>query len=252
MNVDIISVLPDMFAALQHGVLGRAIKNGLVTITLWDPRDFSDDKHRTIDDKPYGGGPGMVMMVKPLRRVIETIQSQRDKPNWVIYLTPQGRVLKQPVVKELHEKLATHNLVLLCGRYEGIDERVITTLVDEECSIGDYVLSGGELAAMVMIDAVARFIPGVLGDSDSMAEESFNRGLLEYPHYTRPEIENGIAVPEILLSGDHQAIARWRHQMALQRTWQKRPDLLQTATLSKEELAILAELKDSEIGDEDE
>ena len=140
----------------------------------------------------------------------------------------------------------------MCGRYEGIDERVITTLVDEECSIGDYVLSGGELAAMVMIDAVARFIPGVLGDSDSMAEESFNRDLLEYPHYTRPEIENGIAVPEILLSGDHQAIARWRHQMALQRTWQKRPDLLQTATLSKEELGILAELKDSEIGDEDE
>lgn len=242
MNIDIISVLPDMFSALHHGVLGRALKNGLLRVTCWDVRDHADNKHGTIDDKPYGGGPGMVMMAKPLRKAIEHIQAQRDKPNWVVYLSPQGTVLKQPGVARLKEKLSTHNLVLLCGRYEGIDERLIMSMVDEECSIGDYVLSGGEFAAMVVIDAMARLLPGVLGDNTSADDDSFSRGLLEYPQYTRPEEDEGLRVPEVLLSGDHQAIARWRSRMALEQTLRKRPDLLESAQLSAEEKEILTEL----------
>lgn len=232
-----------MFAALQYGVLGRAIKNSLLHITCWDVRDYTEDKHRTVDDKPYGGGPGMVMMAKPLRKAIFAIQAQRDKPLWVVYLSPQGTVLKQPGVVRLTEKLKTHSLVLLCGRYEGIDERLIESLVDEECSLGDYVLSGGEFAAMVVIDAMARLLPGVLGDDTSAIEDSFSRGLLEYPQYTRPENDEGAKVPEVLLSGDHQAIARWRSRMAVQRTLLRRPDLLESAQLSAEEEKILAELK---------
>ncbi len=237
-NIDVISVLPEMFKSLHFGVLGRALKNDLLRLTCWDARDYSVDKHRTVDDKPYGGGPGMVMMAKPLRKAIQHIQTQRDKPNWVVYLSPQGALLKQPGVVRLKEKLSTHNLVLLCGRYEGIDERLIESLVDEECSIGDYVLSGGEFAAMVLIDAMARLLPGVLGDETSAVDESFSRGLLEYPQYTRPENDEGARVPEVLLSGDHQAIARWRSRMALQRTLAKRPDLLGTAQLSAEEKKI--------------
>lgn len=251
MNIDIISVLPEMFSALHYGVLGRALKNGLLQVRCWDVRDYADNKHRTIDDKPYGGGPGMVMMAKPLREAIRHIQAQRDKPNWVVYLSPQGTLLKQPGVVRLKEKLSTHNLVLLCGRYEGIDERLIMSMVDEECSIGDYVLSGGEFAAMVVIDAVARLLPGVLGDSTSAETDSFssaNKGLLEYPQYTRPEEDEGMRVPEVLLSGNHEAILRWRSRMALERTLKKRPDLLNSAQLSAEEKEILAELT----GDENE
>jgi tRNA (guanine37-N1)-methyltransferase len=248
-NIDIISVIPGMFEALQYGVLGRAVKNGLLHITCWDVRDYTEDKHRTVDDKPYGGGPGMVMMAKPLRKAILHIQAERDKPLWVVYLSPQGTLLKQPGVVRLKEKLTTHNLVLLCGRYEGIDERLIESLVDEECSIGDYVLSGGEFAAMAVIDAMVRLLPGALGDNTSADEDSFSRGLLEYPQYTRPENDEGARVPEVLLSGDHQAIARWRSRMALQRTLAKRPDLLESAQLSAEEKKILAELRDVTRGD---
>ena len=243
-SIDIISVIPEMFEALHYGVLGRAVKNGLLHITCWDVRGYSEDKHRTVDDKPYGGGPGMVMMAKPLRKAILHIQAKRDKPLWVIYLSPQGALLKQPGVARLKEKLTTHNLVLLCGRYEGIDERLIESLVDEECSIGDYVLSGGEFAAMVVIDAMVRLLPGALGDNSSADEDSFSRGLLEYPQYTRPENDEGARVPEVLLSGDHQAIARWRSRMALQRTLEKRPDLLESVQLSTEEKKILAELRE--------
>ncbi len=241
-SIDIVSVIPEMFKALQYGVLGRAVKNGLLHITCWDVRDYSEDKHRTVDDKPYGGGPGMVMMAKPLRKAILHIQAERDKPLWVVYLSPQGTLLTQPGVVRLKEKLTTHNLVLLCGRYEGIDERLIESLVDEECSIGDYVLSGGEFAAMAVIDAMVRLLPGALGDNTSADEDSFSRGLLEYPQYTRPENDEGARVPEVLLSGDHQAIARWRSRMALQRTLAKRPDLLESAQLSAEEKKMLAEL----------
>lgn len=244
MNIDVISVIPEMFNALHYGVLGRAIKKGLVQVTCWDVRDYSEDKHRTIDDKPYGGGPGMVMMAKPLRLAIRDIQAKRDKPLWVVYLSPQGALLKQPGVMRLKETLDTYNLVLLCGRYEGIDERLIESLVDEECSIGDYVLSGGEFAAMVVIDAIARLLPGVLGDETSASEDSFSRGLLEYPQYTRPENDEGAKVPEVLLSGDHQAIARWRHRMALERTLAKRPDLLESAHLSAEEKKLLGDIGD--------
>ncbi len=243
MNIDIISVLPQIFSALHHGVLGRALKKEILQVHCWDVRNCADNKRRSIDDKPYGGGPGMVMMAKPLRETIHRIQAERTKPNWVVYLSPQGTVLKQAGVVRLKEKLDTHNLVLLCGRYEGIDERVIAQMVDEECSIGDYILSGGEFAAMVLIDAIARLLPGVLGDSTSAEDDSFSRGLLEYPHYTRPEEdENGLRVPEVLLSGDHQAIARWRRRMAIVRTLEKRPDLLNDAQLSAEEKAILREL----------
>ncbi len=241
-QINIISVLPKMFAALNYGVLGRALEANLLTISCWDPRGHTANKHRNIDDKPYGGGPGMVMMVEPLRKTLQQIQKQAKKPNWVIYLSPQGQPLHQRHLAALGAKLETHCLTFLCGRYEGIDERVIEGFVDEEYSIGDYVLSGGEFAAMVMIDALARLIPGVLGDPLSAEQDSFCRGLLEYPQYTRPENDQGLQVPQVLLSGDHQAIARWRSEMALKRTVERRPDLLNSAVLTEEEKKTLARL----------
>jgi tRNA (guanine37-N1)-methyltransferase len=235
MRFDVISVLPEMFGALRQGVIGRAIERGQVELRLWNPRDFADDVHRTVDDRPYGGGPGMVMRVEPLRRAIEAARSESpDAP--VVYLSPQGRRFDQRAAARMAQRAG---MILLAGRYEGIDERLIEQEVDEEWSIGDYVLSGGELPAMVMIDAVGRLLPGVLGHADSAEQDSFVDGLLDCPHYTRPEVIDGRVVPPVLMSGDHEQIRRWRLKQALGRTWSRRPDLLQDRGLSDEEQALL-------------
>lgn len=230
-----------MFQAItSYGVTGRAVKNGLLTVEYWNPRDFAHDKHKTVDDRPYGGGPGMLMMVQPLRDAIHAAKAVAGEDTKVIYLSPQGRKLDQQGVCEL-----SHNqkLILICGRYEGIDERVIQTEIDEEWSIGDYVLSGGELPAMTMIDALARFIPGVLNHQSSAEEDSFVNGLLDCPHYTRPEVLDGMAVPDVLMSGHHEAIRRWRLKQSLGRTWLRREDLLENLALTDEEQRLLTEFQ---------
>lgn len=240
MRIDVVSIFPDMFAAIRdYGITGRALRAGLLTLKVWNPRDFSEDKHRNVDDRPYGGGPGMVMAAPPLARTLDAVR--REQPGArVSYLSPQGRRLDHAAVAELGRR---DGLILLAGRYEGIDERIIETAVDEEWSIGDYVLAGGELPAMVLIDAVARRIPGALGDEDSAEQDSFVDGLLDCPHYTRPEIYGGRRVPEVLLSGDHARIARWRRKQALGRTWLRRPDLLAVRALSDDERVLLEEFK---------
>lgn len=211
-----------MFDALNVGVIGRGLTQQLLTIDCINPREFTTDKHQTVDDRPYGGGPGMVMKFAPLRDAI--VEAKKQLPSaQVILLTPQGETLKQNAVKALAEK---EELILVCGRYEGIDQRIIDKYIDQEWSIGDYVVSGGELPAMVMIDAIARQIPGVLGHEQSASQDSFYNGLLDCPHYTRPEKIEDLAVPEVLLTGDHQSIERWRHKQALDQTAKKRPDLL--------------------------
>ena len=237
MRFDVISLFPEMFAAMRVGVTGRAIERGQVQLTLWNPRDFADDMHRTVDDRPYGGGPGMVMTVEPLRRAISAARAVASASR-VVYLNPQGRRLDQAAVREMAGR---PGLVLLAGRYEGIDERLIEACVDEEWSIGDYVLSGGELPAMVLMDAVIRQLPGVLGHADSAEQDSYAGGLLDCPHYTRPEEIEGRRVPEVLTSGNHDLIRRWRLQQALGRTWLRRPDLLQRRRLSSEEQVLLDE-----------
>lgn len=235
MQFDVISVLPEMFEALRLGVTGRAIDRGLAELRVWNPRDFADDVHRTVDDRPYGGGPGMVMRVEPLRDAIAAARTASpDSP--VAYLSPQGQRFDQRAAKRL---AARDGMILLAGRYEGVDERLIATEVDEEWSTGDYVLSGGELPAMVLMDAVIRLLPGALGHADSAAQDSFEGDLLDCPHYTRPETIDGYAVPPVLLSGDHEQIRRWRLQQALGRTWSRRPDLLEGRVLSDEEKALL-------------
>ncbi len=239
MRFDVVTLFPPMFDALGgYGVIGRAIERGIVELGVWNPRDYTHDRHRTVDDRPYGGGPGMLMKVQPLRDAIHDARGASDGPAHVIYLSPQGRPLDHDGVQELarHE-----HLVLIAGRYEGVDERLIETEVDEEWSIGDYVLSGGELAAMVVIDAVTRFLPGVLGHEDSAQQDSFTQGLLDHPHYTRPEVFEGLSVPEVLLSGDHAAIERWRDKQALGRTWLRRPDLLAKAELDERQQQLLQE-----------
>jgi len=237
MRFDVISLFPEMFAAMRQGVTGRAVERGQVTLQLWNPRDYAEDVHRTVDDRPYGGGPGMVMMVEPLRQAIAAAKAAAPDSR-VLYLSPQGRRLDQAAVG----RMATEpGLVLLAGRYEGIDERLIDTCVDEEWSIGDYVLSGGELPAMVLMDAVIRLLPGVLGHVDSAEQDSYVDGLLDCPHYTRPEEIAGRAVPEVLKSGNHELIRRWRLQQALGRTWLRRPDLLEGRRLSSEEQHLLDE-----------
>lgn len=237
MRFDVVTLFPDMVNTVaETGVLGRAIKKDLVQLECWNPRDYTHDKHRTVDDRPYGGGPGMLMKVEPLRAAIHDARKAAGDKARVIYLSPQGRTLTQSAVKELVER---PGLILVAGRYEGIDERIIETEIDEEWSIGDYVLSGGELAALVMIDAVARMIPGVLGDVDSAAQDSFMQGLLDCPHYTRPEEIDGLGVPEVLLGGNHQAIEKWRMKQALGRTWLRRPELLSELTLSDEQQQLL-------------
>ncbi|OGT18851.1 MAG: tRNA (guanosine(37)-N1)-methyltransferase TrmD [Gammaproteobacteria bacterium RBG_16_57_12] len=239
MRVDVVTLFPQMFDALtEYGVISRAIDRGLLQVGLWNPRDYTRDRHRTVDDRPYGGGPGMVMMVQPLRDAIRNAREAAAGSTRVIYLSPQGRRFDQGLARELAQ---LDHLVMVAGRYEGIDERVIALDIDLELSIGDYVLSGGELAAMVMIDTVSRLLPGVLGHQDSAEQDSFMGGLLDCPHYTRPEIIEGLKVPEVLLSGDHQAIARWRLKQALGRTWLRRPDLIKAMTLSDEQRTLLDE-----------
>jgi len=222
MKFEIITLFPEMFSAIkEEGVIARAIKKSIISISEWQLRDFSANKYKNVDDKPYGGGAGMVMQVKPIRDCIAKIKEQTPETK-VIYLSPQGQQLNQSLV----EKLASFNsLTLLCGRYEGIDERIIENDIDYEVSIGDYVISGGELAAMILIDSVSRRLPNVLGNQDSL-KDSFTDGLLDYPHYTRPEIVDGQAVPEVLLGGNQTKIDAWRHEQAVEKTNQKRPDLL--------------------------
>lgn len=242
-NLVVITLFPAMFDAFkEQGVTGRGIKAGLLGLTCISPRQFTVDRHQTVDARPYGGGPGMVMMVEPLLASVAAARAHlaqaSEVPAKVIYLSPQGRQFDQAAARTLGE---SENIIFIAGRYEGVDERFIQRHVDEEWSIGDYVLSGGELPAMVMIDAMARFIPGVLGDADSAVQDSFEDGLLDCPHYTRPECFLGDCVPEILLSGDHKRIANWRLQQSLGRTWERRPDLLAKRELSCLQSKLLAE-----------
>jgi len=237
MRVEVVTLFPEMVeGALKFGVLGRAIERGLVSVGTEDPRRHTQDVHKTVDDRPYGGGPGMVMKVETLRAAIHAAKVRAGAGAKVIYLSPQGRALDQRGVQELSQHPA---LVLVAGRYEGVDERLLEAEVDEEWSIGDYVLSGGELPALVMIDALARLIPGALNDEESAAQDSFMNGLLDCPHYTRPEVFEGQRVPEVLLSGDHAAIRRWRMQQMLGRTWLRRPDLLEGLELGAEQQELL-------------
>lgn len=239
MRIDVVTLFPQMFDALRAGgIAARALERELLELVLWNPRDYTEDKHRRVDDRPYGGGPGMVMQVQPLRDTIAAARAAAPEPAHVVYLSPQGRRLNQAGVRELAGR---RRLMLVAGRYEGIDERLIEAEVDEEWSIGDYVLSGGELPAMVLIDAVTRLLPGALGHDDSADQDSFSTGLLDCPHYTRPDVIGGRAVPAVLQSGDHQAIARWRMKQAVGRTWLRRPDLLQELELTDEQRRLLEE-----------
>jgi tRNA (guanine37-N1)-methyltransferase len=234
-----VTLFPEMFAAVtESGITSRALHAGLWKLDLWNPRDFTSDNHRTVDDRPYGGGPGMVMLAEPLEKALEAAKAAGGGK--VIYLSPQGKRLDHRRVVELAEE---KSLTFLCGRYEGIDERLIARRVDEELSLGDFVLSGGELAAMAVIDAVVRQLPGALGDGQSAIEESFVNGLLDCPQYTRPEQYGGEKVPEVLLSGHAANIRRWRLKQALGRTWLRRPDLLEARALSKDEQRLLAEFQ---------
>jgi len=245
LQFDVVTLFPAMFDAVTDcGVTGRARDRGLYQLVLWNPRDFAANSYRTVDDRPYGGGPGMVMMAEPLEKAVSAAR-QRQKSSGVknprvIYLSPQGRPLDHRLVMELSQ---AQGLVLLAGRYEGVDERLMRRNVDDEISIGDYVLSGGELAAMVVMDCVVRQMPGVLGDAESASQDSFVNGLLDYPHYTRPEVFEGEAVPPVLLSGNHAEISRWRLKQALGRTWQRRPDLLGRRALTDEERTLLEDFK---------
>jgi len=244
MRFDAITLFPEMFDAItQYGVTRRAVEQGKFVLRTWNPREFTSDKHRSVDDRPYGGGPGMLMLAEPLAQAIATAKQSQAQAgvvkSCVIHLSPQGRQLTHEVVKELLAR--NDGLILLASRYEGVDERLIRQQVDEELSIGDYVLSGGELAAMVLIDSLVRLLPGVLGDAESAQQDSFVEGLLDCPHYTRPEIFEGEGIPEVLLSGHHAEIEKWRLKQALGRTWQRRPDLLAQRQFTKQEARLLAE-----------
>ena len=244
MRFDILTLFPEMFSSpFQESILAKAIEKGLIEVRTINIRDFALDKHRIVDDAPYGGGQGMVMKVEPIARAIEQVKSE-DPSVRTIYLTPEGKPLNQEMARQLSSR---SHLILLCGRYEGVDERVRELFVDEEISIGDYVLTGGELAAMVLIDAVSRLLPGVLGSDRSAEEDSFFGSLLEYPQYTRPASFRGYEVPEVLLSGNHQAISLWRRKEALRRTWMRRPDLLSKASLSEEDKKILEEISKKDV-----
>jgi tRNA (guanine37-N1)-methyltransferase len=239
MRFDVVTLFPEMFAAVTHsGIPARAMEAGLWSLGLWNPRDFTKDNYRTVDDRPYGGGPGMLMLAEPLEKALDA--ARQAGGGKVIYLSPQGRKLDHAKVMELSGRSAA---TLLCGRYEGVDERLLRRRVDEELSIGDYVLSGGELAAMAVIDAVVRQLPGALGDGESALQESFVDGLLDCPQYTRPEEYAGEKVPEVLLSGHHENIRRWRLKQALGRTWLRRADLLAARRLSEEEAKLLEEFR---------
>ena len=238
MRIDVVTLFPQMVLDLvDYGVTGRAREAGLFELGAWNPRDHTQDRHRTVDDRPYGGGPGMLMLIEPLRQAIRDAR-QANPQSSVVYMSPQGRRFDQSVAQELAQR---PGLILVAGRYEGIDERLIELEIDEELSIGDYVLSGGEMAAMVVIDAVTRLLPGALGHEDSAAQDSFSNGLLDCPHYTRPEVYEGKRVPPVLLSGDHEAIRRWRLKQSLGRTWLRRPDVLAHIELDREQQRLLDE-----------
>jgi tRNA (guanine37-N1)-methyltransferase len=244
MRFDVITLFPEMFGALtQYGVTRRAAEQGKFVLQTWNPREFTTDNHRTVDDRPYGGGPGMVMLVEPLAQAISAAKAAQAAngiaKSCVIHLSPQGRPLNHEIVKELLAR--DEGLILLASRYEGVDERLIRRHVDEEISIGDYVLSGGELAAMVLMDSLVRHLPGVLGDAESAQQDSFVSGLLDCPHYTRPEVYEGEGIPEVLLSGHHAEIEKWRLKQSLGRTAERRPDLLAQRQLTKQEARLLAE-----------
>jgi tRNA (guanine37-N1)-methyltransferase len=245
LQLDVITLFPEMFDAVRRfGVTGRAAERGVYQMTLWNPRDFTEDNYRTVDDRPYGGGPGMVMLAQPLERAILAAKARQARAgvgeSRVIYLSPQGRLLDHGAVRRL---AGLQGLILLAGRYEGVDERLLRRQVDEELSIGDYVVSGGELPAMVLTDAVVRQLPGVLGDPESASQDSFVNGLLDCPHYTRPEVYAGEAVPPVLMSGHHAEITRWRLKQSLGRTWMRRPDLLGRRDLSEQERLLLEEFR---------
>jgi tRNA (guanine37-N1)-methyltransferase len=241
MRIDVITLFPEFLRSIAGlGVIGRALADGQVELQAWNPRDYAQDRHRSVDDRPYGGGPGMVMTIEPTRSAIRAARSADQRPVSTSLMSPQGRVLDQAALGTL---AARERLLLVCGRYEGIDERLIELEVDEELSIGDYVISGGELAAAVVIDAVTRLLPGVLGDEQSAEQDSFMNGLLDHPHYSRPEEYEGLSVPPVLLSGDHAAIARWRRRQALGRTWLRRPELLQSVGLAEEDKLLLEEFR---------
>jgi tRNA (guanine37-N1)-methyltransferase len=241
LRFDVITLFPEMFGALtQSGITRRALERGLWALQCWNPRDWAEGVHRAVDDRPYGGGPGMVMMPGPLEQAVAAARAGAGGTAKVIFLSPQGRRIDQARVAQL---AAGDGAILLCGRYEGIDERLIARCVDEELSLGDFVLSGGELAAMALMDACIRQLPGALNDEASAMEESFVGGLLDCPHYTRPEMYQGMRVPEVLLSGNHEEIRRWRLKQALGRTWQRRPELIEARVLSSEEAKLLEEFR---------
>ena len=238
MRIDVVTLFPGMIREQSaYGIQRRAIENGLLMLETWNPRDYSEDKHRGVDDRPYGGGPGMVMQVQPLRSAIQQAKAAAVAAP-VIYLSPQGERFNQGKARQL---AGLERIILVAGRYEGIDERLIGLEMDEELSVGDYVLSGGELPALIVMDAVTRLLPGALGDADSAQQDSFMEGLLDYPHYTRPEETEGLRVPQVLLGGNHADIRRWRHKQALGRTWQRRPELLEAMQLDEEQQGLLNE-----------
>jgi len=244
MKFDVVTIFPRMIeAGLSEGVVGRGVEKGLVNVRVHDLRAFTADRHRTVDDVPYGGGPGMVMKVEPFVRALEAIRVERGTPGAVVLLSPQGRRFDQVEAARL---LGLEHVVLLCGRYEGIDERVRELVATEELSIGDFVVSGGETPALLVIDAVSRLVPGVVGDQESVEQDSFAQGILDHPHYTRPAEFEGRRVPDVLLSGHHAEVRRWRMKQALRRTLDRRPDLIDEGVLSREQLDLLAEATDEE------
>lgn len=241
LDIGIITLFPAMFEALEYGVCGKALQNKRLGVRCWNPRDYSTNKHRCVDDRPYGGGPGMVMAVQPLKAAIQQAKLSMGEAT-TVYLSPQGKVVDQTLINDFVD--SQQRLLLIAGRYEGIDERIVNAEVDEEWSVGDVVLSGGEIAAMLVIDAMARMIPGVLGNEESAKQDSFMQGLLDHPHYTRPEAIDDMPVPEVLLSGDHEKIRHWRLKQALGRSWLRRPDLLTKRVLSLHEQQLLNEFID--------
>lgn len=241
LHFGVLSLMPEMFASLNHGITGRAIEQGIAKIDCWNPRDWANNAHRQVDDRPYGGGPGMVMMYEPLHAAILHARSQLPANCKTIYLSPQGRSIRQTDFNEIASQ--EQSLLFLAGRYEGIDERIITHHVDEEWSLGDFVLSGGELAAMVFIDAIVRLLPGSLGHSGSALQDSFMNGLLDHPHYTRPAVTADGRVPDVLLGGSHRDIDRWRRKASLGTTWLKRPDLLEKLELNDTDKQLLVEFQ---------
>lgn len=239
MQVAVVTLFPEMFEAIERwGITSRALQRGILGLDCINPRDHATNRHRNVDDRPYGGGPGMLMMVQPLSDAIHAARARLGAGTHTVYLSPQGRRVDQAVIAEL---VARERLILVCGRYEGVDERLLDREVDEELSVGDFVLSGGEVAAMLLLEAMTRLLPGALGHEESASRDSFAAGLLDCPHYTRPEVSDGVRVPAVLLSGDHEAIRRWRLKQALGRTWQRRPDLLREAQLDEEQRLLLEE-----------